>query len=125
MGELLVNYSELVFKQKVQLKNIPSGTCTITLTAEDLGNFVVHEILKEPTSKVRTPPVCREAAPIHRRAPRVQCTTPRCCRPCAAPPQAVKGEAFHFDRSSVRFVVDPITKEGSVFLEGEYAGDDW
>jgi len=50
---MVVNYRALVMEQRISLRNVPTGTCTITLTAADLGNFVVHELLKEPTSTVR------------------------------------------------------------------------
>lgn len=40
-----------------------------------------------------------------------------------APAQAVQGKAFIFDKSSVKLQVDPRTKEGSVYLEGEWEGD--
>jgi len=38
--------------------------------------------------------------------------------------QAVEEQAFVFDRDSVRFRVCPRTKEASVYMEGEWAGDD-
>ncbi|KAF5832127.1 hypothetical protein DUNSADRAFT_12138 [Dunaliella salina] len=88
LGEVIVNYSALVMEQRISLGNVPAGTCTITLTAQDLGNFVVHQLLKEPASK------------------------------------AVDDQAFVFDRDSVRYWVDPHTKEASIYLEGEWAGDD-
>lgn len=52
LGEMAVNYSALVLEQRISLRNIPSGVCSITLSADDLGNFVVHELLKEAVSTV-------------------------------------------------------------------------
>ena len=50
---MAVNYSALMLEQRISLRNIPSGICSITLSANDLGNFVVHELLKEAVSTVR------------------------------------------------------------------------
>lgn len=58
---MLLDYSALVMEQKVAMNNIPTGTVSITLTAADLGNFVVHQILAAPggpTSTVRAHAVC-------------------------------------------------------------------
>lgn len=46
VGELLIDYGALVMQQKVLLRNIPSGTCSLVLTAQDLGNFMTHELMK-------------------------------------------------------------------------------
>lgn len=120
----------------------PAGTCTITLTATDLGNFVVHDILKDPTSTVSLATLTSGLSNLAYPQPSLanglirarlisshseDMPTTRKVEPCAHPTtalQAVDGQAFLFDKTSVRFWVDPLTKEGSVYLEGEWAGDD-
>jgi hypothetical protein len=46
MGELQIDYNKLIWQQSVALRNVPQGTCAITLTEKDLANFVVHPIMK-------------------------------------------------------------------------------
>ena len=45
MGELQIDYNKLIWQQTVALRNVPQGTCAITLSEKDLANFVVHPIM--------------------------------------------------------------------------------
>ncbi len=57
VGEMLVDQQALLFQQRVALKNIPIGSCTLTLTPADLGNFMTHDLMKAPAGKVCFVPV--------------------------------------------------------------------
>ncbi|KAJ9505053.1 hypothetical protein QJQ45_012584 [Haematococcus lacustris] len=67
VGELQVDPSSLLFQQRVALRNIPRGHCTLLLSASDLANFMTHQLMHQAAGR------------------------------------AVQGQAFLFDRNSVRF----------------------
>ncbi|KAL6752558.1 hypothetical protein V8C86DRAFT_2752809 [Haematococcus lacustris] len=67
VGELQVDASSLLFQQRVALRNIPRGHCTLLLSASDLANFMTHQLMHQAAGR------------------------------------AVQGQAFLFDRNSVRF----------------------
>jgi len=51
VGDMLIDYPKLLMQAKVQLKNIPTGTVKFVLSPTDLGNLMVHELMKLPSSR--------------------------------------------------------------------------
>jgi hypothetical protein len=47
VGELAIDLPGLLWQQRLQLVNMPLGSTAITLTARDLGNFMVHPLMVE------------------------------------------------------------------------------
>lgn len=47
VGDLAIDLPGLLWQQRLQLVNMPLGATAITLTARDLGNFMVHPLMAE------------------------------------------------------------------------------
>lgn len=85
VGELQVDASSLLFQQRVALRNIPRGHCTLLLSASDLANFMTHQLMHQAAGR------------------------------------AVQGQAFLFDRNSVRFSAPDPTAGGPRTTTGSAA----
>jgi hypothetical protein len=46
IGVMQVDYSSLVWQQKVRMKNVPAGRVRIHLSGKDMGNFVSHPLFQ-------------------------------------------------------------------------------
>jgi hypothetical protein len=46
IGAMQVDYSALVWQQKVRMRNVPTGRVRIHLSGRDMGNFVSHPLFQ-------------------------------------------------------------------------------
>jgi hypothetical protein len=46
IGTMQVDYSALVWQQKVRMNNVPTGRVRIHLSGNDMGNFVSHPLFQ-------------------------------------------------------------------------------
>lgn len=65
VGEMVLDYGALVLQQRVALRNVPTGSVTITLLRDDMANFTVHPLMKQAAAAAVQGKV-RESALRHR-----------------------------------------------------------
>jgi hypothetical protein len=47
VGEASLDPAAVLFKQQIQLTNVPVGTARVVFNASDFGNFLVHPLMTE------------------------------------------------------------------------------
>jgi hypothetical protein len=45
VGETTIDTTAIIFRQNIELTNVPVGTCRVVFDRVDFGNFLVHPLM--------------------------------------------------------------------------------